>query len=242
MRAGSECEPPHPCLRAWGLSKLFSSFHPACWSRGGGAQTGLHPCPASSLAIVGARAAPWQALPCKQHIAASERRKEKEKESQTCREARTTCQHEEQTGPWTKCGLSYRGEGVGIVIALCRHRNSTDHRHWPQVCSSTAEPAQGGHHGRALVGFLLELAGAWGIGRLLTALPHHQPTRLSLMLLLQAPWRRLLVWIPHPLSDQEWRLGVGSRGPQIGQLDGGEAAATSSPLLVTPVPKTPSPV
>lgn len=82
---------------------------------------------------------------------------------------------------------------MGIVIALCRHRNSTDHRHWPQVCSSIAEPVQGRHHGRAFVRFLLELEEAWGIGRLLTVLPHHQPTTLSLMLLLEAPWRRLLV-------------------------------------------------
>lgn len=74
-----------------------------------------------------------------------------EKESQTCWEARTTCQHQEQTRPQTKCGLLYQGEGVGIVSALCRLRNIIDHRLLNQICSSwapacsPAQPAQGRH-------------------------------------------------------------------------------------------------
>lgn len=83
---------------------------------GGGHRSRLHPRPASSLAIMGTGAAPWKAVSCKQHISASERRKVKEKERQTCRETRTTCQHEEQTGPWTKCGLSYGGKEWALSV------------------------------------------------------------------------------------------------------------------------------
>ena len=138
----------------------------------GGMQTGWLPGPCLLPAIMGARVAPWQALPCKQHISFPERRKGREKESQTCWEARTTCQHEEQTRPQTKCGLSHRGEGVGIVSAVRRLRNITDRRHLNQICSGwapacpTARPAQGRHDERSLFRFLLELAGAWGIGKI----------------------------------------------------------------------------
>lgn len=124
--------------------------------------------PASSTALVGARAAPWQALPCKQPISFPERRKGREKESQTCWEARTTCQHEERTRSRTKCGLSYQGEGVGIVSSVCRLRNIIDHRHLSQICSSwapacsTARPAQGRRWRN--ITFWVPSATCWGLG------------------------------------------------------------------------------
>ena len=121
----------------------------------------------------------------------------REEESQTCWEARTTCQHEEQTGPRTKCGLSYQGEGVGIVNAVCRLRNSTNHRRLNQICSSwapvcgTAGPAQGRPRERLLFGFLVDLAGAWGIGRLLTTLPHQPASQVVLKAPGVSAWSKL---------------------------------------------------
>lgn len=110
MKVASLCHHCHThlCPRAWGTGVLWAVFSLLSGRSGsGGMQTGLFPGLVSPAAIVSARAAPRQALPCKQHISFPERRKGKEKESQTCWEARTTCQHEEQTTPQTKCGLSY---------------------------------------------------------------------------------------------------------------------------------------
>lgn len=158
----------HLCPRAWGVSRLFSGFYLACGCGGGGHRLDYFLVPASSTALVGARAAPWQALPCKQPISFPERRKGREKESQTCWEARTTCQHEEQTRSRTKCGLSYQGEGVGIVSAVCRLRNIIDHRHLSQICSSwapacsTARPAQGRRWRN--ITFWVPSATCWGLG------------------------------------------------------------------------------
>lgn len=95
---------------------------------GGWTQTGLLPRPASSSATVGARVAPWQALPYKQHISASKRRKEREKKAKLVgkQEQRVNTKSKQGPGQSVDCHIKGKEWALSTLFADSEIAPTTD--------------------------------------------------------------------------------------------------------------------